>query len=304
MPVTTPRKPSTYDYIAFYAGIPVLYGLIASSFAVPPQGSVDLAVILYVCLRALTFWAIIDLACRCIGHSLAHYRLPLWAIFSSGFVLAGAVIYLFFFVALQTSRFKNPGIAASIGHENMGWNIDYLMTVASYSIPALVLWFVSAFGYQRALNVELFSYAPDTTARKTGAEKFRSVSLNDPQPNDSMPAFLSQSRLLEPTRIRAIKAEEHYIRIWTEKGSDLLRYRFKDAVHELRDADGLQVHRSWWVQLSSIDQIKTSGRKIELQLRHDELIVPVSLSYKQNLMSALALRDTPLDYQADGNAMS
>ncbi len=304
MPVTTPRKPSGHDYLAFYVGIPLLYGLIASSFAVPPQGSVDLAVIVYVCFRALAFWVIIDLACRCVGHSLARYRLPLWAIFSSGFVLAGAVIYLFVFVAQQTSRVKNPSIAASIGHENMGWNIDYLVTVASYAIPALVLWFLSAFGYQRALNVELFSYAPATVKRKNGTEKSRSAGPQAPLPDDSMPAFLSQSRLSDATQIRALKAEEHYIRIWTEKGSDLLRYRFKDAVNELRNADGLQVHRSWWVHLSSIDQVKTSGRKLELQLIHDELIVPVSLSYKQNLMSALELRDAPLDFQTDGNVVS
>jgi len=46
-----------------------------------------------------------------------------------------------------------------------------------------------------------------------------------------------------------------------------------------------------------IDQIRTHGRKIELQLKHDDLIVPVILSYKHALLHTLKLRDNPLNFQ-------
>jgi len=47
------------------------------------------------------------------------------------------------------------------------------------------------------------------------------------------PSFLLNSRLPETACVYAIKAEEHYIRIWTDGGTDLLRHRFKDAVTNL-----------------------------------------------------------------------
>jgi len=298
------RKPTTYDYLAFYVGIPLLFGILATPFAVPPQGEVNFFVIAYVCFRAVTFWFIIDVACRCIGNCMSRFKLPLWGIFSLGFMLAGAIIYLFVFVALQTSRFKNPDIAAYIGHENMGWNLEYMLTVASYSAPAFILWFLSAYGYRRAFNVELFSYAPDAGPGDIAAADVQEVVQGAVKTNDRTPTFLSDSSLPSQSRVLAIKAEEHYIRVWTNNGNDLLRYRFKDAVNELGDIDGLQVHRSWWICLSSIDQMQSNGRKAELRLKHDNLVIPVSLSYKQAVSNALERRNDLPDIQAGGSIAS
>ena len=304
--MTSPRRPNTYDYIAFYVAIPLLYGIVAAPFAVPPRGEVDLAVVAYVCFRSIAFWVIIDLACRCIGHTVARYRLsvPLWTIFISGFLLAGMIIYLFVFVALQAARFKNPDIASFIGRENMGWNIAYVLTVAGYALPAFILWFVAAYGYRRVFNVELFSYAPATVTREEKAHESPSDSAGESAPGEHAPAFLSDSRLSAQSEVQVIKAEEHYIRVWTDHGSDLLRYRFKDAVNELNGVDGLQVHRSWWVRLSSVEELKSRGRKAELRIRHADLVVPVSLSYKQALLHALELRDNPADLHAGGGMAS
>jgi len=44
-----------------------------------------------------------------------------------------------------------------------------------------------------------------------------------------------------------LRTEDHYLRIHTSAGQDLILFRLKDALSELAGADGMQVHRSYWV---------------------------------------------------------
>ena len=62
------------------------------------------------------------------------------------------------------------------------------------------------------------------------------------------------------------------------KGDTLVHYRFRDALHDLKELDGLQVHRSYWVRRSAIAQRFTENQKHFLRLSTN-LKVPVSRSY-------------------------
>lgn len=52
--------------------------------------------------------------------------------------------------------------------------------------------------------------------------------------------------------LRMICAEEHYVRITTTTGVHLLRFRFSDAISQLPDEVGIQVHRSYWLSYDAI----------------------------------------------------
>ena len=45
----------------------------------------------------------------------------------------------------------------------------------------------------------------------------------------------------------AIESEDHYLRVHTSAGQELILMRLADAVRELAGVEGLQTHRSWWV---------------------------------------------------------
>lgn len=45
----------------------------------------------------------------------------------------------------------------------------------------------------------------------------------------------------------ALEAEDHYLRVHTTLGSDLILMRLSDAIAAIGPDLGLQVHRSWWV---------------------------------------------------------
>jgi hypothetical protein len=56
----------------------------------------------------------------------------------------------------------------------------------------------------------------------------------------------------------ALSVEDHYVRIGTTKGEEMLLMRLSDAIKETGDTRGLQVHRAHWVAL---DQVTAARRK-------------------------------------------
>ncbi|MEO0345704.1 MAG: LytTR family DNA-binding domain-containing protein [Pseudomonadota bacterium] len=94
------------------------------------------------------------------------------------------------------------------------------------------------------------------------------------------PAFLAQTAAGSAGDVLALRAEEHYVRVFTASGSELVHHRFRDAVAEMPEALGLQVHRSWWVAEQAVRSAKRGSRRWQLTLDSD-VAVPVSDSYVQ-----------------------
>jgi DNA-binding LytR/AlgR family response regulator len=77
----------------------------------------------------------------------------------------------------------------------------------------------------------------------------------------------------------ALEAEDHYLRVHTALGSELILARLSDAVAQLEGFDGLQVHRSWWVAADAVAGLVVQNGRLGLQLRNG-LIAPVSRTYR------------------------
>lgn len=67
-----------------------------------------------------------------------------------------------------------------------------------------------------------------------------------------LPARLRQSDLI------ALSAEDHYVRVHTAAGADLVLIRLSDAIALVADRPGLRLHRSWWVAQSAIERASFS----------------------------------------------
>lgn len=93
---------------------------------------------------------------------------------------------------------------------------------------------------------------------------------------EKLPPRLRQGRLL------AIEAEDHYLRIHTDVGSDLLLMRMVDACALLADASGARVHRSWWVARSAVLASEQQAGRMTLTLITG-VQVPVSRSMQAQL---------------------
>lgn len=97
--------------------------------------------------------------------------------------------------------------------------------------------------------------------------------------------FLARSAPQLGGRLLALQAEDHYLRVITDAGSALVLMRLADAVREVPPADGMQVHRSWWVGYCAVKSIRKEPGRISLGLA-DGTLVPVSRTYQAAVKAA------------------
>lgn len=87
-------------------------------------------------------------------------------------------------------------------------------------------------------------------------------------PRDRLPPRLGRS-------VVCLQMEDHYVRVHTPQGSALVLMSLSQAIAGLKDVEGVQTHRSWWVARASITGVVEDGRKLRLRLT-DGLEAPVS----------------------------
>lgn len=78
-------------------------------------------------------------------------------------------------------------------------------------------------------------------------------------------------------RLVAIEAEDHYVRVHTDAGSELVPMRFSEAVEELAQAHGYRLHRSWWAAADAIEAVRWNRGSGEARLAGG-ILAPVSRS--------------------------
>lgn len=100
------------------------------------------------------------------------------------------------------------------------------------------------------------------------------------------PAFAERLPLrLRAARLLALSAEDHYLRVHTDGGEDLVLMRMADAVALLADVPGARVHRSWWVARAAVTGSHREGDRLFLRLENG-LNAPVSRAARADLIAA------------------
>lgn len=106
-----------------------------------------------------------------------------------------------------------------------------------------------------------------------------------------IPPFLN--RVPEDLRhdLLAIQAQEHYMAVHTTGGSKLILYRFGDALGELKETPGIQVHRSFWVADGAVANHERKSGQLFLTLRNGQE-VPVSRTFVRQVEKSGLLEST------------
>ena len=86
-------------------------------------------------------------------------------------------------------------------------------------------------------------------------------------------------------RLIAIEAHDHYLKVHTDAGEELITLRFADALEELARAHGWRVHRSWWVAADAVEAVRWRRGAGEMRLAGG-LVAPVSRTYAPVLKEA------------------
>ncbi len=96
---------------------------------------------------------------------------------------------------------------------------------------------------------------------------------------DKLPHRLRQARLI------AMVAEDHYLRVHTDKGEALILMRLSDAIAAADRLDGARTHRSWWVAREAVEQVERGDGRARLILSGN-IEAPVSRTYAPRLREA------------------
>jgi hypothetical protein len=193
--------------------------------------------------------------------------LPMRLLYWVPIMMAGGV--LGYFMAMLVNRFSSA--------ERNPWLFGAILALV-LTLPATFLvwgWTALFFPAVRhievlpgfALNVLLISIA--MTAITTIAN--RPGRVTHAAPAGAAP---NQVRFLErlPPKLKgavlyAVSAEDHYLRLHTSKGSDLILVRMSDAIAELEGLEGAQTHRSWWVARDAVESTRRDGDRLTLVLK-------------------------------------
>jgi DNA-binding LytR/AlgR family response regulator len=168
------------------------------------------------------------------------------------------------------------------------------LTVIGVTLPfTVVVWLVSEFvfyGHPRpgALTVYLGPVFI-VTAAMTG---LNFLVQRQPVETHASPVGAPAPRFIDrlPAKLRgaelyAVEAEDHYLRLHTARGQDLILMRLSDAVAELEGIEGAQTHRSWWVAKSAVEGARRGDGRATLQLKGG-VEAPVSRAYAKALREA------------------
>lgn len=68
--------------------------------------------------------------------------------------------------------------------------------------------------------------------------------------------------------IYAITSEDHYVRVYTSAGDEMIFMRLSDAVKETAPLRGLASHRSWWVAEAGVESAQRKNSKTVLVLKN------------------------------------
>ena len=107
-----------------------------------------------------------------------------------------------------------------------------------------------------------------------------------------IPPLVSRLPLEKRGGLISLSAENHYVNVTTTNGSELLLMRLSDAVREVGEEPGLQIHRSHWVALAHIQNVTRRGDRGEMTLS-DDTTRPISRSYMAAVRDAGLLPAKP-----------
>lgn len=90
---------------------------------------------------------------------------------------------------------------------------------------------------------------------------------------------------LRGAALYAVESQDHYLRLHTSRGCDLILMRLSDALTELEGIEGAQVHRSWWVAREAVVGAQRADGRAVLTLPSGEA-APVSRTFVKALREA------------------
>lgn len=279
MGLSRQRKFHVFLYLIF----PILAGFVSAM-----QGSgrtsgwpLGFRIAYYVPLALVVMWSsgLCSLALSKLTRAL---HLPLWFLLIAGALLAGEIIKLY--VQTVVPLFDQLLPQSALGGRSVEFNFS---TGLRSGIPTILTWLGLNLAAWFFFKVKRFGYTAPIFAEKPPVQEGTEDMTAPSRPMlSSLPLFARKAGLTSLDQIQALEAQQHYLKIYGVGFEKVVLYRFSDAIAELSEVNGMQVHRSWWVRNGAIKSFKANNKRLELTLVSG-LVLPVSRTYQLKVSEAL-----------------
>lgn len=142
--------------------------------------------------------------------------------------------------------------------------------LCALTVLAIVWW---AANLDRRLAAQAAAHPVEIPSR-VPLEESAATAADQAHPNQP-PQLYSRLSPGFPGPIVALQSEDHYVRVYGPSGSELVLMRLREAIAEMGEEPGDQIHRSWWVARAGIAHVARSGRSWSVHLVSGEA-APVS----------------------------
>ncbi len=199
------------------------------------------------------------------------------------------------FVAALWGHLCSRAVERRIDFDRRPWLAALVLTLVISGPLAVLVWGWTGWMYGRGLHAHPGRILDFLTpvVLVTGVLSTLNIFLDrKPVQTHAAPAGTGAVRFPQrlPPRLRgaaihAVQAEDHYLRVHTDRGSDLILMRLSDALEELEGLEGAQTHRSWWVAKDAVREVRRSDGRASLTLEGG-IAAPVSRRYARALRAA------------------
>jgi len=274
-------KHLSWRHLAYYIGVPLVVAIYAGLNNWEMQNIIGFpASILFYVAHALLPWWITCATTSLLKMTLARWKPPWLALLLLGHV-AGC------FVVLPYSNWLTGAYEARWPALEMGGEFAPMFSSGfwMYLLRAGVIWVGINFVFDRFVGLPLYRY--NIPRGYEGAAGAAASDATLAGWGGRPPGFIERlPATLEADEVLAIKAEQHYIRVYSPTKEYMILYRFSDAVRELDESLGLQVHRSYWVNTSAIESMQAKAKDFQIRISSG-VAIPVSTPY-QGMVRELA----------------
>lgn len=282
----------------FYVGMPMIIAVYAAlnNWAVLQVAGYSGTLLFYLGHAFIPWWT------TCAVTWLVMQLLRPWQPPQLLILTLGTVIACFLVLPYSewlTTRFAAGWLVGDASGLRSSLHIHQQVGFWTFLLRASVIWVAVNLLFDRLLGLPRYRYDAGS-AEQRGVAHADGTEPRAPQGSESateehtLPRFLQRLPVdVGPADVIAMKAEQHYVKVFTRAKSFMTLYRFSDAVAEMDPESGQQVHRSYWVQNAAIRAIRREARKYYVVLEND-LKVPVSAPNRGLIRQLAQKRGIPI----------
>jgi DNA-binding LytR/AlgR family response regulator len=272
--------------LSFFLGMPTLlaiYGVLNNIEALQNNGLGN--TIVFYMAHAYVPWWVTCLSTRLIFVCLARWQPVAPVLWVLGAMLSSLILIPYL---AWIGEALSGGLSPAANSMDAG---DFVV----HFIRALFIWVLLNYLFERFIGLPRYRYTSPPSENKVvhsnasifpveaGPESILEAQVE----HIELPEFLLNTGKIDSIEdLYSISAEEHYIRVRTLTGDALVYKRFSDAVDELKEMNGIRIHRSHWVSPYAVKGVIRDGKRMAVRLK-DGNELPVSRPY-QSVVRSLA----------------